>query len=127
MEVAAILGALLLIAVAWFQIALVAGAPWGRHAYGGRADVHDGRLTDRYRIMSAAAVPLLVAGAWIVLAKAGVVTTDRTWPDWAVWVVFGYLALNTAANLASRSKIERFAMGSVTATAAVATLLVALG
>ena len=113
MEAAAILVAVLLLGVAWFQVALVAGAPWGDHAFGGRAETHEGRLTERYRIMSAVAVPLLLAAIWIVLA-------------WAVWVVFAYLTVNTVANLASTSKIERFAMGSVTAIAAIGTLLVAL-
>jgi hypothetical protein len=126
MEFAGILVAGLLIAVAWFQIALVAGAPWGDHAFGGRAETHDGRLTDRYRVMSAIAVPLLVAAAWIVLARSEVVSTDGSWPEWAVWVVFAYLALNTLANLASKSRIERFAMGGITAIATIATLLVAL-
>jgi len=126
MKPAAVLVAILLLGVAWFQVALVAGAPWGDHAYGGRADTHEGRLTDRYRIMSSLAVPLLLAAIWIVLAKSEVISTSATWPDWAIWAVFGYLALNTVANLASTSKVERFAMGSVTAVAAIATLAVAL-
>ena len=126
MEAAAILVAVLLLGVAWFQVALVAGAPWGDHAFGGRAETHEGRLTERYRIMSAVAVPLLLAAIWIVLARSGVIETGASWPDWAVWVVFAYLTVNTVANLASTSKIERFAMGSVTAIAAIGTLLVAL-
>lgn len=127
MEVAAVLAAVLLLMVAVFQAGLAYGAPWGDHAYGGRAKTVDGVLPPRYRAMSAVAVPILLLASWIVLAKADLVSTDASWIDWAVWVVFGYLALNTAGNLASSSKVERSLMGSVTIVTAAATLVVALG
>lgn len=126
MEAAAVLAAVLLVVVAAFQVGLALGAPLGEHAYGGRANAVDGVLPPRYRVMSAVAVPILLLASWIVLAKAEVVSTDASWIDWAVWVVFGYLVLNTAGNLASSSKVERYWMGSVTIVAAAATLVVAL-
>ncbi|MDJ0925866.1 MAG: hypothetical protein QNJ77_15050 [Acidimicrobiia bacterium] len=128
MEAAAVLvGGILLQVVAGFQVALAFGAPWGEHAYGGRAQTVNGRLPPAYRVMSAAAVPILLLAAWIILAKADLVRGGDGWVDVAVWFVFGYLVLNTVGNLASSSKIERYLMGTVSAVAAVGTLVVAVG
>jgi hypothetical protein len=126
-ELAAIVAAVLLQMVAAFQVGLAYGAPWGEHAYGGRAKMVDGRLQLGYRAMSALAVPILLLASWIILAKAELVATDAGWIDWAVWVVFGYLVINTLGNLASSSKIERYGMGAITVASAVATLIVAVG
>lgn len=127
METAAVFAAVLLQMVAAFQVGLAYGAPWGEHVYGGRAATQDGVLAPRYRVMSAVAVPILLLASWIILAKAELVSTDAGWIDWAVWVVFGYLVLNMAGNLASSSRVERFLLGSVTLVTAVCTLIVALG
>jgi hypothetical protein len=128
MEIAAVIAAVLLAAVAAFQLALVLGAPWGDHVYGGRAETVDGRLSPRYRAMSAFAVPILLLSAAIVLSRADVVSwfDSDGWVTVAVWVVFGYLVLNTIANFASTSRVERFGMGSVTMIAAICTLIVAM-
>jgi hypothetical protein len=128
METAAVVAAFLLTIVAAVQLALVFGAPWGDHVYGGRAETDNGRLSPRFRAMSAFAVPILLLSAAIVLSRAGVVSwfQEDGWVATAVWVVFGYLVLNTVANIASRSPIERFGMGSLTVIAAIATLVVAL-
>lgn len=128
MEFAAVVAAVLLVAVAVVQLALVFGAPWGDHVYGGRAETDNGRLSSRYRAMSAAAVPILLLSAVIVLSRAGVVSwfASDGWVAVGVWVVLAYLVLNTMANLASTSGVERFGMGSVSAVAAICTLVVAL-
>lgn len=128
MEFAAVVAAVLLVAVAVVQLALVFGAPWGDHVYGGRAETDNGRLSSRYRAMSAAAVPILLLSAVIVLSRAGVVSwfASDGWVAVGVWVVLAYLVLNTMANLASTSRVERFGMGSVSAVAAICTLVVAL-
>jgi hypothetical protein len=128
METAAVLvGGILLQVVAGFQVALAFGAPWGDHAYGGRAETVNGRLPPAYRVMSALAVPVLLFSSWIILAKADLVSGGGDWVNVAIWFVFGYLVLNTAANLASNSKIERYGMGALSAIAALGTLIVALG
>ena len=130
MQVAALAGAMLLVGVAVFQIGLAAGAPWGDMAYGGRADTHNGVLALPYRITSALAVAVLALAAWIVLARGDVLSGEPMstgFIEAGAWVVFGYLVLNTAANLASTSKNERLIMGPVTAVAAVFVLIVALG
>lgn len=128
MEFAAGLAAVLLAVVAVIQLALVFGAPWGDHVYGGRAETDDGRLSSRYRAMSAVAVPVLLLSGAIILSRAGVVSWfgSEGWVTVAVWVVFAYLVLNTLANFASKSRIEQIGMGSLTTVAAVATLVVAL-
>jgi uncharacterized membrane protein SirB2 len=128
MEPAAVLAAIVLGAVAVFQLALALGAPWGDHAYGGRAETSDGRLPSRYRLMSALAIPLLLLSGAIILSRAGVVSwfEQDGWVAVAVWVVFAYLVLNTLANFASKSRIERLVLGPATAVAAVCTLIVAL-
>ncbi len=128
MEFAAVLVAILLSAVAVFQGALVLGAPWGDHAYGGRAETDNGRLPATYRAMSAVAIPLLLLSAAIVLSRAEVIgwIDPDGWVRVAVWIVFGYLVLNTLANVSSSSRIERLGMGSLTVVAAIATLVVAL-
>lgn len=128
MEAAAILAAVLLATVAAVQLALVFGAPWGDHVYGGRAETEDGRLSARYRAMSAIAVPILLLFAAIILSRTDVVSWFGSdgWVTVAVWVVFGYLVLNTIANFASKSRVERIGMGSLTAVAAICTLVVAL-
>lgn len=129
MEVAAIVVAVFLGIVATIQLALVFGAPWGHHVYGGRAETDDdGRLLPRYRAMSAVAVPILLLSVAIVLSRAEVVSWfgSEGWVTVAVWVVFAYLVLNTVANLASTSRIERIGMGSLTAISAIGTLVVAL-
>ena len=127
MEGAAIVAAILLQAVAAVQVGLAYGAPWGDHAYGGRAQTVAGVLPPSYRAMSAVAVPILLLASWIVLAKAELVSTDQGWIDVGVWVVFAYLVINTLGNLASSSKIERYLAGTVTTVAAICTLVVALG
>lgn len=122
--VAALLGA-----VAAFQVALAAGAPWGDMSYGGRATTVDGVLPGSYRAMSAVAAAFLLLAVWIVLARAGMVPRGPVGPGFlrgAVWVITGYLALNTVMNLLSSHPGERFGMGAVTLTAAGACLVVAL-
>jgi hypothetical protein len=120
-RVAGRVAAALLLAVAAFQIALALGAPWGAHAYGGRAATPDGVLPIGYRVASVAAAPLLSLAAWVLLARAGVV--DRRQVSGvairrATWAVAAFMAVNTAGNLASTSAIERWGMGSLTATVA---------
>jgi len=129
MDIAAVVVAVLLGGVALFQLALVIGAPWGEHAYGGRADVVEGRLVGKFRVMSGAAVPILVFACAVVLSQAMMVTWFGSggWVRVSTWVVFGYLVLNTAGNLASSSRVEKYVMGTMTAAAAIATLIVALG
>jgi hypothetical protein len=120
-RVAGVVGAALLLAVAAFQLALALGAPWGANAYGGRAATQDGVLPAGYRVASLAAAPLLSLAAWVLLARADVVDrrqVSRAAIGRATWAVAAFSAVNTAGNLASASAVERWGMGTLTATVA---------
>ena len=91
-----------------FQLALMLGAPWGHLAWGGR---NEGVLPTRLRVGSGVAVLLLGLMAWVVLAAGSVVdisTLPESWLDVSVWVIVGYFVIGTLANLASRSRPERW-------------------
>ena len=126
-DAAAVGAATILAAVAVLQLSLVLGAPWGAHVYGGRAAAPGAPLPARYRLTSLVAIGLLLGAGWLVLTRAGVVAAgvDPALARRGTWVVAGYLVLNTAANLASTSAVERRVQGSATAVAAVLTLVVA--
>lgn len=127
-DVAATMAAGLLTLVAAFQAALAGGAPWGDMSYGGRADTVGGVLPRSHRVMSAASVVLLSFAAWIVLARAGLVTSGPLGDGFlrvAVWVVFAFLVINTATNATSTNAVERFGFGAVSFVSAVACFVVA--
>jgi hypothetical protein len=130
LEVAAIGAALLLAGVAVFQAALALGAPWGEMAYGGRVETIEGVLPARYRASSAFALFVLLFAAWVILARADVVSEGLLSDGFvraASWVIAGYLVLNTVMNATARTSVERWAMGSATAIAAVLSFVVAAG
>jgi hypothetical protein len=105
-ESAAIVAAVLMGVVGMFQLALASGAPLGSMAWGG---AHVGVLPTRLRIASAftglVVYPILI----LLVLRAGRVTTvgwDTGNPGmWALTALFG---LGTLANLASRSRAERW-------------------
>ena len=117
-QAAAIAACALLAVLAVFQAALIAGAPLGRFAWGGRHDV----LPAKLRIGSATSIALYVLIAYVALAKAGVVPplVSEGFTDVACWVLTGYFALGIVLNGISRSKPERLVM---TPTVAVLTAL----
>ncbi len=106
----AAVGVALLAALAVFQLALVAGAPLGRFAWGGQHVV----LPSRLRVGSLVSVVLYALFALLLLQAAGVVSPL---PDGAadvgLWVLTGYLALGVALNAISRSRPERLVMTPV--------------
>lgn len=116
--VAAVVATGLFAAMAAFQATLAAGAPLGAHVLGGR---HSGALPPRLRAFSGIAAILLVAFAGVILARAGVIG----WPIGlaellapALWVIAGFLVLNTLGNLTSKSRFERTALAATTAVLA---------
>lgn len=127
-DVAAIVASGLLALVAAFQAALVAGAPWGDMSYGGRVATVDGVLPPTSRAASAASTVLLLVAAWIVLARAGLVTSGflgDDLPGTAIWFVLAFLVINTLTNAASTDPRERFGFGAVSLVSAVACFVVA--
>ncbi|MDN4474951.1 hypothetical protein QQX09_03665 [Demequina sp. SYSU T00192] len=111
-------------AVALFQVALAAGAPWGRAAWGG---AHEGALPGRLRAGSAVSAVMLLGMAAVVLAGAGAIGSgDSTLVTVLLWVVVAFTALSTLANLASRSPLERAIFGPTSIALLAGSLTVAL-
>ncbi len=121
--IAAIVLTVLLALLAAFQIALIAGAPWGRFAWGGQERV----LSTRRRWGSAVSIVIYAVIALIALDRVGIVALI---PDplavVCAWVVFGYFCLGIVLNAISRSKPERYTMTPITLILAVLSLLVAV-
>ena len=123
------LPALLLVAVlavlAVFQVALVLGAPLGRFTFGGR---HPGALPAGLRVAAALSVGVYALMATLALDRAGVIDV---YPQGAartgLWVVFGFLVLNTLPNAVSPSRSERLVMTPLLVVMSALALLVALG
>jgi hypothetical protein len=103
--------------LAIFQVALALGAPWGAHAYGGRMVQDDGALRGKWRATSAGASVVLLAFAWVMLARSGVccASLDDRLVTVLSWMVVAYMAINAAINFASKDLIERWLFGSVSA------------
>ena len=95
-------------ALAVFQVLLVLGLPLGRYAWGGQHRV----LPARLRAGSAVAVVIYAVMAVVALDRSGLIAVLPARPVAvvAMWVVAGYLLLSVLANLASKSKSEKWAM-----------------
>lgn len=124
--VAGIVALVLYAALVAFQLALAAGAPWGRAAYGGQ---HPGVLPTGYRVASGIAAVVWAGVALSVARRAGL-------PVWAplpdaalpvlVWVVVGLSVVAVVLNAITRSAIERAIWLPVTIVLLAAVLVVAL-
>ena len=119
----AVLGCVLLGALAVFQALLVAGRPLGRFAWGGQHDI----LPTGLRVGSAVSIALYAAFAVLMLSAAGALDLlPDGFVDVAIWVLTGYFALGIAMNAISRSRPERLVMTPVVLVLAVVTLVLAL-
>ena len=126
----AVLAVGLLVVAVGFQVALVAGAPWGAAAYGGRAARPDGTLPPAYRVGSAFTVVVLAAAGFVVLLRGGVVGSADPADGRltaALWVLAALFGVNTVGNLAGRHPVERWGMGALTLALAVLCALLAAG
>lgn len=116
-QTAAVGAGVLISGVAVFQLALAIGLPLGDATLGGRAPTVDGVLSSWFRIIPAVSAVVLILVAYVVLARAGVVSggpLGDTFLVWATWAILGFLILNTAGNLAAPHPVERWVMGSIT-------------
>lgn len=121
--IAAVLGCVLLGALAVFQALLVAGQPLGRFAWGGQHDV----LPTGLRVGSAVSIALYAAFAVLMLSAADAMDVLPTgFVRVAIWVLTGYFALGIAMNAISRSRPERLVMTPVVLVLAVVCLVLAL-
>ncbi|MBG0510475.1 hypothetical protein I3J13_16970 [Agrobacterium sp. MOPV5] len=120
--VAVSLVTLILLALSLFQIALAAGAPFGRLAWGGAHRV----LPVRRRIASASAPLIYAFFASFPLQKAGYA---HIWPSgWiepGIWIIACYLAVSAGLNAMSKSRPERLVMTPVAAVLAILFFIVA--
>ncbi len=130
MAIWATLAAALFVGVAIFQVGLALGAPWGAHAYGGRAVGPDGRLPGAFRGMSALAALFGLFAAVIVLGQGEVIelggVADSTLTA-ITWALAGLMLVNTLANATSTSRIERMALGGATGFLTICCVVLALG
>ncbi len=107
-----------------FQVALAAGAPLGRAAWGGG---HTGALPQQLRVASLVAAAVWVLAGLVLLRRAGHLAGLLPWPvaQWGTWIVAGLLVLGTVMNVASPSGWERYMWGPFAATLAVLCFLTA--
>jgi hypothetical protein len=114
---------ILLALLAAFQVALAAGAPLGRLAWGGQQRI----LPTRQRVGSVASVAVYALIALIALDRSGQIDlVPETVSRLAMWIVFGFLALSIVPNLLSKSTVERAVMVPVSVVLALFALLVAV-
>jgi hypothetical protein len=107
-----------------FQVALVAGAPWGELTMGGG---YPGRLPPRMRIAALGSAVLLVAFGAIVAARSAL--AFHRWyraSRWLMWVVVAYTIIGVALNAMTRSVRERAVWLPVAVALAASALVVAL-
>ena len=104
-RVAALLDTVICAGVIAFQIALVAGAPWGAYAMGGASP---GQLPPSLRIAWLVQAALIVGMAAIVLSRAGLIRAGWSRVSgWLVWVVVAVTAMSLVLNLITPSAGER--------------------
>ena len=105
--IAARAAAVLMAAVAVFQVALVFGAPWGAYTQGGGTD---GALGASGRVLAAVSCVLLLVMAAAILARVGEGPFARA-PGRVVtalaWFTTIYAALAVVLNLVTSSTSER--------------------
>ena len=105
-------------AVATFELALAAGAPLGKAAWGG-GQAH---LGAGLRVASAGAAVMLGGAALVVLRRGGHsvwAPVPQRWLPRAVWGLTAYTAAGAAMNAISRSPVERAVMGPTALSLAV--------
>jgi len=117
-QVAAGLYLILILSVVAFQVALIAGAPWGHLTQGGR---HQGRLPLRNRLAAGVSIAVLLCMGVAIASTAGLALFLSAWVG---WVTVGVQALSTLANWATPSAPERRLWGPINTVMFVAALYV---
>lgn len=108
-----------------FQIALALGAPFGDLVWGGALPEV---MPTGWRIASGIAAGVLVWMALVMLARAGAISMAPVTPRYltrVTWMISGFMALNTLANLASGNAFEQQVFAPFTAVMAALTAVVA--
>jgi hypothetical protein len=123
--IAALLQALIALGVAVFQVAVVAGAPWGEYTMGGK---YPGKLPGQLRLTAAVSAFIMLVQSGHYLAQAGILTPQLSPGQNAIvnWFWFGFAVLGIIMNSISRSTKERNLWVPILIVSAVCTLVVAL-
>jgi hypothetical protein len=122
-EVAAIGAAVVLFALAIFQLALASGAPLGHLAWGGQQRV----LPPGLRVASLASIAIYALFALVLADRAGLVAVfGEAISGPGSWAIAGYGALGTLVNAISRSRAERLVMTPVALGLGLLALVVAM-
>ena len=124
-EIAVWLTLTLLALITLFQIALIAGAPWGEYAFGGK---NKGALPRNLRIGSAISSFLYLGIAGHYLAQIGVFPQllDANLNSIANWSIVGINSLSLIMNTITPSKKERMIWAPVALILLGASILIAL-
>lgn len=122
-RVAAYLFCGILVGLAVFQIALIAGAPFGRFAWGGQNEV----LPTAFRIGSVTSLVIYSLFAIVVLHKVKVLSwiKNHRFSNVGAWIIFGYSVLGVLMNAASRSSGERAVMTPLVLIMAILSFIIA--
>ena len=122
---AALIQSVVALGVVAFQLALVAGAPWGEYTMGGQSK---GRLPRSLRAGAGVSAVIMLAQAGHYLAQAGALPPllDRNASSVVNWIWFGFSIVGLIMNSISRSRKERDIWVPVLLVSTVCTLLVAL-
>lgn len=107
-----------------FQVALAAGAPLGRAAWGGQQTV----LGVGLRVASGLSAVVFSGAALVILRRGGHdvwAPLPSRWLRRAVWFLAAYTALGTLLNAISRSPIERAVWGPTGLAMAILSAVVA--
>lgn len=109
--------------IAAFQLALAAGAPLGRAAWGGKSATLPGNL----RRASAVAFVIWLLAAVLILGRGGVIEVPVPPVVLAVgaWILVVVSALGALVNVASSSPWERFGWAPLAAAMAILSAIVA--
>lgn len=123
-EIAAITYATLGSIVILFQLALAAGAPWGKLTMGG---FHPGVLPTKLRIAALLQALLIAATALIVLIEASLILSDlQSISRIGIWFVVLLYIISSILNLITSSKWERRTGGPIALGMLASSLFIAL-
>lgn len=97
-----------MLAIAFFQVALIFGAPLGRYTQGGQ---HEGALPLSGRVIALVSIPIVLFQGLAILSAAGF--PGLGWPVWTGWVAFAVTVVSTVLNWITPSKPERVVWGPI--------------
>ena len=120
---AAALAATGFLVIAAFQLALAAGAPLGRAAWGGKSAT----LPSKLRRASAVAFVIWLLAAVLILGRGEVieVPVPPAVLSWGAWILVVLSALGALVNVASSSAWERLGWAPLAAAMAILSAIVA--